>query len=110
MSVDEPGGMGATPRHPELSRWKSVLHTPFVFRLDTSRCVELTLDEIASFDVRPGWESFSLIFGGPCPPAFSDGMFDVEHAELGSFPLFVAAVLTDGDNQQYQAIFYRRCT
>jgi hypothetical protein len=93
-----------------LSRFKTALHAPFTVWLDSTRTVELALEEITSLDVRPGWESFSLIFRGPSPPAFWDGMFEVEHAELGAFPLYVVAVNTEGDGQQYEAVFFRPAT
>ena len=110
MSFDERGEREAPGRLPDLSRLKDALHTPFAVRLDDTRIVHLTLEEIRSVDVRPGWESFSLIFRGPSPPVFWDGTFDIDHAEVGTFPIFVVAVATEGDGQEYEACFYRRST
>jgi hypothetical protein len=95
---------------PELSRFKEALHSPFVVRLGDGGAITLTLHEINARDGRPGWESFALIFDGPSPAAFMDGLFEVEHAVLGSFALFVVAVHTDGDGQQYEAVFNRPST
>jgi hypothetical protein len=109
LSGEERYGPPAARGKPELSWFKTALHTPFTVRLDDARSVELTLDEITSAaDVGPGWESFSLMFRGPSPPAFWDGTFDVEHAELGPFPMYVVAVQTEGNGQRYEAVFFRR--
>lgn len=95
---------------PALLQFKDSLHSPFVVRDGHGGAVTLTLDEITASRGRAGWESFSLIFGGPRPAAFWDGLFEVEHATLGSFVLFLVAVQTDGDGQQYEAVFNRPST
>jgi hypothetical protein len=104
---DAPTTPGAAP---ELSKLEEALHTPFVVQLGDDTAVALTLEEITTSGNRPGWESFALIFDGPSPAAFMDGLFEVEHAELGRFAVFVAAVHTDGDGQQYEAVFNRPST
>jgi hypothetical protein len=110
MSGDQPDESTTPGPAPELSSFKEALHTPFVVRLGDGSAVTLTLHEIDALDGRPGWESFALIFDGPSPAAFMDGLFEVEHAELGSFASFVVAVHTDGDGQQYEAVFNRPST
>lgn len=111
MSGEERNGPPEAGGQPKLSQFKTALHTPFTIRLDDVLSVALTLDEITSAtDVRPGWESFSLMFRGPSRPVFWDGMFDVDHAELGCFPMYVVAVQTEGDGQRYEAVFFRRST
>ena len=95
-------------RAPELKRFEDALESRFRVTLTEDPAVDLTLVEVAAFPVRPGWEAFSLLFDGPSPAAFWHGMFLVEHAELGSFPLFLVAVHTDPDGQQYEAVFNRR--
>jgi hypothetical protein len=95
---------------PALSQFKDSLHSSFVVRDGDGGAVTLTLDEITTGRSRDGWESYSLVFAGPRPAAFGQGLFDVEHATLGSFVLFLVAVQTDGDGQQYEAVFNRRST
>jgi hypothetical protein len=87
--------------------FKAALNTSFRVHIDDTRSVELTLVEVADFDYGPGWESFSLLFTGPEPAAFWHGLFTVEHAEMGSFPMFIVAVLTFADGLRYEAIFNR---
>ena len=110
MSVDERSGPQAPSAQPPFSGFEDALHTPFDVRLDDTRQVSLVLEEVIATGARPGWESFSLIFDGPSPPVFWDGLFEFEHPELGLFPMFVVAVQTDGEGQQYQAVFNRRVT
>ena len=87
--------------------FKDALNTSFRVHVDETRSVELTLVEVAEFDYGPGWESFSLLFTGPEPPAFQHGLFTVEHAAMGSFPMFIVAVVTFADGLRYEAIFNR---
>jgi hypothetical protein len=91
----------------QVLTFKDALDTPFRVHIDDARSVELTLVEVADFDYGPGWESFSLLFTGPEPAAFRHGLFTVEHAEMGSFPMFIVAVLTFADGLRYEAIFNR---
>ena len=93
---------------PELKRFQDAVDSGFRVTLAEGVWADLTLVEVDTSDVRPGWESFSLLFDGPSPPVFWDGTFLVEHAELGSFPLFLVAVHTDAAGQQYEAVFNRR--
>lgn len=94
-------------RGPELSTLQEALRSQFRLELDDGQVITLTLHEITVLGARPGWESFSLIFGGPYPLAFGQGIFQVEHADLGRFPLSLVAVYTEGDGQHYEAVFVR---
>jgi hypothetical protein len=87
--------------------FEEALNTPFRVLLDDERSVDLTLVEVARADTRQGWEAFSLLFAGPSPPAFWDGLYTVEHQSLGSQPMFLVAVSTEGDGQHYEAVFNR---
>ncbi len=95
---------------PKLASLRAALDSSFRVHLDDARTEDLTLVEITILASRPGWESFSLVFRGPDPPAFWQGTFAVDHAEVGSFPVFLVAVHTEGEGQQYQAIFNRPAT
>jgi len=87
--------------------FKDALFTPFRVVLDGAHSVEVTLTEVADRACRPGWEAFSLIFTGPEPLAFWDGLFTVEHPELGSSPMYLAALGPDDHGQHYEAVFNR---
>ena len=106
--MDAGGAESNELRAPEFKHFEDALHSRFRVILTGDLAVDLTLVEVTAFTFRPGWEAFSLLFDGPSPAAFWHGMFFVEHAELGSFPLFLVAVHTDHDGQQYEAVFNRR--
>jgi hypothetical protein len=110
MSGDERNASTAPASVPAFSAFERALHSPFIVAPADGGSVTLTLMEVSAGASRPGWESFSLIFAGPSPPAFWDGLFEIEHAEIGSFSVFLVAVQTDGDSQQYQALFNRPST
>jgi hypothetical protein len=110
MGGEQPDVSTTPSSGPDLAQFKAALHSSFVVRLGSQGAVTLTLEEINESGSRRGWESFNLIFDGPSPPAFMDGLFEAEHAQLGTFLLFVVAVHTDGDGQQYQAVFHRPST
>lgn len=90
-----------------MHTFKAALGTAFRVHMDDARSVELTLVEVTDFDYGPGWESFSLLFTGPEPPAFRHGLFTVEHAKMGSFPMFLVVVRTFADGLRYEAVFNR---
>lgn len=93
---------------PELKRFHDAVGSRFRVVLDEGVPADLTLIEVAVRDRRPGWESFSLLFEGPSRPPRWDGLLQAEHPELGVFPLFLVAVLTESDGQHYEAVFNRR--
>ncbi len=98
-----PSGSDSTPA---LIGFRTALQS--VFRVHVNGTgADLTLIEVVASDRRSGWETFSLLFEGPSPPAFWDGTFTVQHPQLGTFPLFLVAVQTEGDGQHYEAVFNR---
>jgi hypothetical protein len=50
-------------------------------------------------------ESFSLIFRGPLERPFPQATYTVQHAGLGSFPLFLVPVAREKDGMRYEAVF-----
>jgi hypothetical protein len=88
--------------------FKDALFTPFRVVLDETHSVEWTLTEVAERICRPGWEAFSLIFTGPESLALWDGLFTVEHPEMGSSTMYLVALGPDADGQHYEAVFHRR--
>lgn len=107
MSGDEHEASTMSRPAPALAAFEDALHSSFVVRDGDRELATLTLGEIKAGGSRRGWESFSLIFDGPNPPPFRDGLFEVEHPGVGVFALFLVAVHTDGDAQQYEAVFNR---
>lgn len=105
-----PPGAPIRPGLPELRCFKDALHTDFRLDAGDGDWAELTLIEVADAPARPGWEQFSLLFSGPPAPAHWHGTVTVEHPDMGTFALFLVAVITDGDGRHYEATFHRRTT
>lgn len=82
--------------------------SPFLLRMPGGASLALTLMDVEPGRSRPGWERFSLLFDGPTPPTIPHLAYEVEHATLGTFPLFVGPVGTDEGSPPYEAVFNRR--
>jgi hypothetical protein len=93
---------------PSRSQFKDALHSEFRVAVDDGQSIDLTLTGVLDRGGRPGWEQFSLLFSGPAAPAYWQGTCTVEHAVIGAFDLFLVAIVTDGDDQNYEATFNRR--
>ena len=96
-------------RAPELPAFHESVGSTFRVHVDATTAVDVTLTEVATHDRHPAWESFSLLFMGGTP-AFGQGMYPVEHPALGSFPLFLVPIISDGEGQRYEAVFNRPVT
>jgi hypothetical protein len=49
---------------------------------------------------------FSLIFTGPAEGMPRQGTYEMRHAALGTFPMFIVPLGIDAGTVRYQAIFY----
>lgn len=101
-------GAPISPELPDLISFRDAVHTEFRVEIGDAEWADLTLLGVVDGGGRPGWEQFSLVFSGPAAPAYWQGTCTVEHPELGSFALFLVAIVTDGDGQHYEATFNRR--
>ena len=81
-------GSGALPRLVHLTR---------VTRLQTIAQTNPT-----AFEPTP---AFSLIFRGPAGPALVQGTYQVEHPQIGVFPLFLVPIGPNRAEACYEAIF-----
>jgi len=92
----------------EQAAFVAAVGTPFVLRLADGASLALTLLAVEPGRSRPGWERFSLLFDGPTPPTIPHLAYQVEHATLGTFPLFVGPISADEGSPPYEAVFNRR--
>lgn len=86
-----------------------LVRTPFQVR-SGEKTVELILDEaIPSGDVLPteNEELYRLVFHGPATVLLPQQIHALEHAQLGKFNLFLAAVNRTPTSFEYQALFNR---
>lgn len=50
-------------------------------------------------------EQFSLVFRAPNGTTLPQGIYRVEHDEMGSFGLFLVPLGPDGEGMRYEAVF-----
>lgn len=79
-----------------------------IFKVSTeSGTVDLELIEGGDYGSTPGHVQFSITFRGPREKPLSQRMYPMEHAELGSFDLFIVPIRHDKDGIYYEAVFNR---
>ena len=69
---------------------------------------DLELVEAIAGIARPhagGRVPFSLVFHGPLEPVLPQRIYPFEHAELGTFDLFIVPLGPDDGHMQYEAVF-----
>lgn len=52
-----------------------------------------------------GEKQFSVVFTNPDPMVYEQGVYQVSHAELGAFDLFLVPVFGDSSEVHYEAVF-----
>src|ERR1051325_8205915 len=83
------------------------LNSKFLMRLPDAEPLELELLSVTDLPSAPGQEQFSVIFQAPpnAPPA--QGLYQLEHAQFGTFGIFLAPVARVEQGLQYEAFFNR---
>jgi hypothetical protein len=88
--------------------FSKLVKTKFQVHIDAERVVEMELAQVISrSDATSPTDSFSLIFLGPLQPALPQKMFLFEHAELGTFHLFIVPIARTPAGMEYEALFNR---
>jgi hypothetical protein len=98
------------------STFTSYVNSEFRVHLNSSKAVAITLVGIEDFSNSQetlravGDECFKLQFNGPSGKAFGQRTYEVEHAALGRFSLFIVPVgmRTGKGDISYEAVFNRR--
>lgn len=81
--------------------------TEFAFQLQPPTVVGLELIEVSELKKSKRQERFSLVFRGPLAMPMGQGRYEVEHAELGTFELFIVPIARDERGFSYEAVFNR---
>lgn len=84
----------------------------FTVRLPEDRIVALVLAE-AEARSEPGGtgpdgaerQQFSLLFRGPSGDRLSQGLWELEHTEMGALALFLVPIEPDDEGPRYEAAF-----
>ena len=50
-------------------------------------------------------KEFSILFKGPAEPALEQGIYALEHGDVGSHALFLVPVNQDDEGRYYEAVF-----
>jgi hypothetical protein len=89
------------------------LNTPFRIQLSPVTAMEVELVEVTEKGVLDGQqrltaarqERFSLVFRGPPEERLQQGMYQMQHDQLGAFDLFLVPVGRDHYGVYYEAVF-----
>jgi hypothetical protein len=80
----------------------------FALRGATPAPLALRLAQVRSLGVPAragGRQPFALLFVGPGEPVLPQRIYALEHAEMGTFEIFLVPIGRDGDGTRYEAIF-----
>jgi hypothetical protein len=90
-----------------LEQFSQHLNSKFSARREPAVAVELQLVEAQSTGSTPGYEQFSLLFRGPLNHLLEQSTYSFEHAEIGTFDMFIVPIKQDQEGLYYQAIINR---
>ena len=79
--------------------------TPFVAKTNAGFTLDLTLASVTDVRERPSQTSFSMIFVGPENYEIEQGLYDLEHSDLGSMQIFLVPVKFTDNRTYLEAVF-----
>jgi hypothetical protein len=91
----------------ERLAFEAATGTTFAVHAGEGAPVMLTLAEVEALPAPEWWEYFALLFDGP-GPALPQWTYRVEHATMGTFPLFLGPVAAGPAGLRYEAVFNRQ--
>lgn len=83
------------------------LNSKFLMRRADGEPLELVLASVTELPSAPGQEQFSVIFQAPLNAPPMQGIYELEHAQFGTFGIFLVPVGRDQQGLQYEAFFNR---
>lgn len=87
--------------------FSEVLNTKFRFHLSETDLLELEVIKVEEMGSSPRQERFSILFQGPLDQVLLQGMYRVEHDQLGTFDLFIVPIAKEEEGIVYEAAFNR---
>ena len=93
----------------DLSREALVanLNSKFLMPVANAEPLELELINVVEHPSAPGQEQFSAIFRAPLNAPVAQGIYQLEHAQFGTFGIFLVPISRDQQGVQYEALFNR---
>ena len=83
------------------------VNSTFNLRQETGQPVALELVELCEGAPHPKYEQFSLFFRGPRAVLLPQRTYEVDHAKLGQFLLFLVPIKQDENGIYYESVFSR---
>lgn len=108
-------GVGDPAQNPTRSQFAALVHTKFRVQLEPLRSIEIELLEVNDPSTGGGKvaapadpeHQFSLLFKGPDAEPFGQRTYELQHARMGSFPMFLVPVGQAAHGRFYEAVFNR---
>jgi len=83
------------------------LNSKFLMPFPNGESLELELVEVVDHQSAPGQEQFSALFRAPLNAPLAQGIYQLEHAQFGTFGIFLVPVGRDQKGIEYEALFNR---
>ncbi len=81
------------------------LNTSFQLQHQEMGLIELQLTDVSELKTTPHQQMYSIIMRGPLGTPLEQGLYKMEHAQIGAFDLFLVPVAKEADGFRYQAVF-----
>ena len=81
------------------------LNSKFLMPFPNGETLELELAEVVDHRSAPGQEQFSALFRAPLNAPLVQGIYQLEHAQFGTFGIFLVPVGRDERGVRYEAVF-----
>ena len=85
-------------------RFASAVGTPFTMTAK-ERAIDLELIEVSEVRERPHQTSYSILFRVPENQVVEQGLYDLQHADLGEMQLFLVPIIPIGNQMRLEAVF-----
>lgn len=96
--------MEAVLEHSEFAKY---LNSNFRIRVSEEQTVDAELVEVTELMLSPRQERFSIVFRTSNEVFLGQGMWTLEHDEMGKFELFMVPIGRNEKGTSYEAVFNR---
>lgn len=91
----------------EKAMFSENLNTKFHIYPEGAEALEAELIDLTEVNISPRQEQFSILFRGPLNIFLQQGIYKMEHDQIGKFDLFLVPIRQDQDGYYYEAVFNR---
>ena len=88
----------------DRERFAAELGTKFVLKADDGATIDVELIEVSEVKERPRQLSFSMLFQVPDSHTVDQGLYDLEHDNLGAMQLFLVPIVPPSDGKVLEAV------